>query len=228
MTTYHKKEKWRDERHTLSPHLTGLKILFGSKYWLWNYQVEKLSYVTPYHISDQVSKYADQIYRKSENLPGDLVVWDMFGGIGSDSISLSRYFSIITTELDEKTFDCLTKNISSFRLHNVNAIQGNCLSFLKTIMPDVIYYDPPWGESYKSKSSHFSFHDVFISYPTHLEGLPVNVRCTDLAKYLHENVCSKMIIKSPINSNSFDQLFQNYDKDVFIFPNKNLKFIYLK
>lgn len=223
--------KWKEnERHSLSPHLSGLKILFGSKYWIWNYQVEKLSFVTPYHISDQIGRYADLLYRKLDDSKDgrSSLVWDMFGGIGSDSMSLSRYFSVLTTELDEKTYKCLLKNVKSFRLTNVNVILGNCMSLLKVVIPDVIYFDPPWGEGYKSKLKEFSFSEVFLDYPAlDVPDLSVQVKCTDLAQYLYDHVCQQMIIKSPMNSDSFDDLFKDKIYYTFYFPKNNLKFLFI-
>jgi len=216
-------KKKNEKFNQLSPHLTGLKILFGSKYWLWTYRIEKLSFATPYHISDQVSKYADSLYRTESVLS----LWDMFGGIGTDSINFSRYFTVMVTELDQQTHKCLLKNLQSFNVHNVNAILGNCLSYLDIILPDVIYFDPPWGDTYKNKASIFDFDDVLLDYPTKTPNLPVKIKCTDLIKYIYDHVCSNIIIKSPINSDSFEKVFTNKITYIFRFPNKNLKFIFL-
>lgn len=221
-------------RKKIMTHTMGLKILFGPKYWLWSFDESKLSFVTPYILSKQISKFAyflySQIFQisKSDNI---LFLWDMFGGIGTDTVYLSQYFNIITTENDPQVFEILSKNIREFRLNNVNLIMDNCLSGLGKIRPDIIYYDPPWGESYKSKIKNFDFNQVYIDFPP-IKNDPVpqlikRVSCIDLVKYLYEHVSKNIIIKSPLNSNSFERVFPDSIQHIYKYPNKNLKFIFL-
>jgi len=215
-------------------HELGLQILFGPKYWLWYYDETKLFYITPHYLSKQMTKYADLLYqdilnRKANDPP--LLIWDMFSGIGTDAIYFSRYFNVIASELDKKTYQIFQKNIKSFNLSNINALNVNCISIASQINPDVIYYDPPWGETYRSKNKNFDFSQVFIDYPNNDDerfgNLPKKVSCTDLAKFLFRNVCKNIIIKSPMNSNSFDRIFNYNIVYTYKYKNKNLKFLFI-
>ena len=92
-------------------HATGLKILFGPKYWLWKFDETKLSFITPYILSKQMAKFSHYLYSKIYKLKQEdspLFLWDMFGGIGTDSIYLSDYFNIVTTENDPEIFKLLS------------------------------------------------------------------------------------------------------------------------
>lgn len=293
---------------------TGLKILFGPSYSQWVYDPDRLSFITPYFLSLQTSKYAYQIYslllnnsvanykdnRNYENnnsktnelktnefdlsqlkftAPGDhdaaienmfvnmsnlssgnnnvvesldiademvdvvldgptILLWDMFGGIGTDSIYLSRYFNVIVTEIDKTVHDLAVRNVRTFNKTNINLVNDNCINMINKIQPHVIYFDPPWGNSYKSRTKNFDFNEVYIDYPTpdnidqslvgsNLQQINKKVSCVDLLKYIHKHVTPYIIIKSPINSNTFDRLFPNQVQYIHKCPNKNLKFIYL-
>ena len=290
---------------------TGLKILFGPSYSQWVYDPDRLSFITPYFLSLQTSKYAYQIYslllnnsvenynennrnndnndnrnndnrnndnRNNDNymVPDDhdvaienmfvnmsskssgvvesldiadelidvvldgptILLWDMFGGIGTDSIYLSRYFNVIVTEIDKTVHDLAVRNVRTFNKTNINLVNDNCINMINKIQPHVIYFDPPWGNSYKSRTKNFDFNEVYIDYPTpdnidqslegsNLQQINKKVSCVDLLKYIHKHVTPYIIIKSPINSNTFDRLFPNQVQYIHKCPNKNLKFIYL-
>lgn len=219
---------------------TGLKILFGPKYRLWTFDETKLPYVTHYIQSKQMSKMAHFLYSQVYKLKVDdpsLLVWDMFGGIGTDAIHLSEYFNVVVTEMNENVFQIMNKNITAFHLTNVNLIRANCLIGLKKIKSDIIYYDPPWGDSwsksknYKNKNK-FDFNQVYIDYPLcpndPIPELTKKISTVDLAKYLYQNVTPNMIIKSPFNSDTFDNAFNNKIHHIQSYPNKNIKFLYLK
>jgi 16S rRNA G966 N2-methylase RsmD len=220
---------------------TGLKILFGPSYSQWVYDPERLSYITPYFLSLQTSKYAYQIYSQllshDDNPPeSTLLLWDMFGGIGTDSIYLSRYFNVIVTEIDRNIHDLAVNNVRTFNKTNINLVNDNCINMINKIQPHVIYFDPPWGNSYKNRIKNFDFNEVYIDYPvsdnpslssTDLPSLNKKVSCVDLLKYIHSNVTPYIIVKSPINSNTFERSFPNQVQYIHKCPNKNLKFIYL-
>lgn len=208
----------------------GLPLLFGPRTRDWSYDKGKLNFITPYILSTQMCRYASLIYRQYK----PQVIWDMFGGIGSDTIELSNYFSVITTEIDPQVYALLKQNISTYRCPNVNILKGNCLTLLPIMKPDVIYFDPPWGENYKSKMKNFDFSQVFLDLPM-IEGdpflatIPKKVCCTDLIMYLYKNVTQNIVIKAPLNSNTFENIFPP-TAIKYIFkssPHNNLKFIYL-
>jgi tRNA G37 N-methylase Trm5 len=92
------------------------------------------------------------------------VVWDMFAGIGTDSIRLASVAGkVISTELNPETYACLVKNIKAadvpaiIECHNADATEIKFKS-----EPDVIYFDPPWGDDFKS-GQPFSFETVHLS-----------------------------------------------------------------
>ena len=255
---------------------TGLKILFGPSYSQWVYDPERLSFITPYFLSLQTAKYAYQIYsqllyeNKSQtqsqwtialnrtinekvNPPSpSILLWDMFGGIGTDSIYLSRYFNVIVTEIDRTVHDLAVKNVRTFNKTNINLVNDNCMSMINKINPNIIYFDPPWGTAYKSRTKNFDFNDVYLDCPENMPsdhpiltsiiqlnndpGIPSievddpiisRINCVDLLRFIHTNVTPYIIVKSPINSNTFERAFSNSVQYIHKCPNKNLKFIYL-
>lgn len=214
-------------------HTMGLKILFGPKYWLWHFEENKLSFVTPYILSKQMSCFAHYLYStvyKLGETDQPLFLWDMFGGIGTDSVYLSKYFNVVATENNPNVFKLFSRNIREFNIGNINLIETNCLDGINRIKPDIIYYDPPWGETYRSKVKNFDFNQVYIDYPFDDDNLPElqkHINCMDLLIYLYNNVTPNIIIKSPLNSNTFEKAFPNRIQYIYKYPNKNLKFIYL-
>ncbi|MEX0597909.1 MAG: hypothetical protein WD512_15580 [Candidatus Paceibacterota bacterium] len=265
---------------------TGLKILFGPSYSQWVYDPERLSFITPYFLSLQTAKYAYQIYsqllyeNKSQtqsqwtialnrtiptinekvNLPTpSILLWDMFGGIGTDSIYLSRYFNVIVTEIDRTVHDLAVKNVRTFNKTNINLVNDNCMNMINKINPNIVYFDPPWGTAYKSRTKNFDFNEVYLDCPDNLpsdhpiltniiqlndqnnnqysdqevpkmemnEPIIRRINCVDLLRFIHTNVTSYIIVKSPINSNTFERAFSNSVQYIHKCPNKNLKFIYL-
>lgn len=211
-------------------HLNGLKILFGQNYQLWDYDNQQLSFVTPYFLSQQMAKLTNQFYL-SEKPGHQLQIWDMFAGIGTDSVYLSQYFNVIASELSPTVYQYARNNLDNFGCSNVNLININCVSLLTRITPDLVYFDPPWGENYNSRRKSFDFGQVMINYPLandSLPQIPKKISCLDLINYIYQNLSQNLIIKSPLNSDSYERLFGS--KIIYIHKchKKNLKFIYVK
>jgi len=211
---------------------SGLNVLFGPKFTQWKYQPNQLYYVTPYIPRLQMCKLAGQIYQRRLKKP-NIILWDMFGGIGTDSIAMSQYFNIITTEIDKDVFDILTYNIKTHGISNIQILCINCLLLLNTVKPDVIYFDPPWGPNF-SPHARFDFSEVMIDFLPKIENLNLpelniymKVSSTDVLTYILNNLTSNVIVKSPLNSNTFEELFQPYIYHIYKYPRKNLKFLYL-
>lgn len=206
-------------------HLSSLKLLFGPRISNWSYDKNKLFYVTPYLICLQVVKYADYLYNNhntNNNQPSNLLLWDMFGGIGTDTINFAKYFSILTTEIDQNTFKLLKHNITQYRISNVNLMNINCLDIIDKITTDIVYYDPPWGDNYNSKINTFDFNTLNITNSKNETFSYVKI----ILK-IYNTITKKIIIKSPLNSYTFDNIFKNKIKYTLIYPKKNLKFIFI-
>ena len=108
-------------------HVYGLKILFGEDSNKWSYDDDNLFLITPFYISKKIAELANSIFNNNNYLSfdkdhslnkDDLLIWDMFSGIGTDSLQLAEYFKIITTELNTNTYQLLVKNIYSFNKEN--------------------------------------------------------------------------------------------------------------
>ena len=113
-------------------HQGGLRILFGPRTRDWCYDKEKLNFITPYILCTQMSRYATILYHQiSPKRPQ--VLWDMFGGIGTDTIELSKYFNIITTEIDQQVYALLKQNVSTYHCPNVNIMKVNSLSLISVM-----------------------------------------------------------------------------------------------
>ena len=123
-----------------------------------------LDYITPAELFNIVIKHANIHMGGLSNK----VVWDMFAGIGTDSIRLARVSGkVIATELNKDTYQCLINNING--LNGLNALNiDTCNTDATEIftalncIPDVIYFDPPWGDTFKS-GQPFTFADVTLS-----------------------------------------------------------------
>jgi 16S rRNA G966 N2-methylase RsmD len=202
-----------------------LKVLFGTRAKIWRYNREKLYYITPFLISTQLTRLADFFYTARKNT----IIWDMFGGIGSDSIEFSKYFNVIVTEINLLTYNILQSNISAYHSTNINILNINCMLLLQdrfNFKPDVIYFDPPWGNNYNSKYNNFDFNFVWLD--TSFNNNNEQISAIKLIDYLYKNITNKIIIKSPMNSNSFEDTFNNNQILYTLkFPSKNLKFLYL-
>lgn len=233
----------------------SLSLLLGPNFRQWRYDKNRLYHVTPYYISIQMSKCADLIYMPPSSMgnnhnplswhissghnPWNLSfspeydlkckysLWDMFGGIGTDSIYLSKYFNIFTTELDSLIYSNLLHNVNTHNIKNINAINDNCINLLHIINPDIVYFDPPWGDTYKPKIKNFDFQNVFIDCPHNSNDIVKYINCIDLIKYIYNNITRKIIIKSPINSYTFDTLFKHNIIYIQRFQHKNLKFLFI-
>lgn len=203
----------------LKQGFTGLKILFGEDPTKWQYNKQQLSYVTPYYISCKIAELAHQYYPKATS------IWDMFSGIGMDAIQLAQYFSVYSTEIDQNTYNIFLKNISSHGLEDkIFPTLADCCSCIETAQPDIVFYDPAWGPSFRSNVP-FSFNDVHLS-----NGISV----PDLFMKIFNEKTKNIIIKCPIKCDTFEDLIKNANLDTskyavqkFLFTKHKLKFIFI-
>ena len=114
-----------------------IKYLFGDQLERWHYHSDYLQYVTPDQIGQKLVSLADNEYDLSR-----LHLWDMFSGIGTDTIKFSNMCRKVTaTEIDSKTHSNLKLNIKEFGVSNVDTHLADCTLFSPAGV-DLIYFDP--------------------------------------------------------------------------------------
>lgn len=194
-----------------------LKYLLGPSYSVWSFpNARYICFITPVMVMTQVIK----TYLNTRLSTGRLSVWDVFAGIGTDAIAFSKFGvfnKIIATEVLAETFSHMQRNITAFRTGSVQAHNADATVF-EIPDVDVIYFDPPWGETFKS-GQEFSFDEVT---------LPNGVRVMDLLERF-KGTGKAMIIKAPLLCKSFEAAFpQVRITHVLTFSQQKLKFIFIK
>jgi predicted RNA methylase len=186
--------------------------LLGKDHIKWTCSDESyLAYITPDIIIQKIIELA----REHFNGLTDKVIWDMFSGIGSDGLRLAIHSGkVICTEINPLTFHDLKENFSIWGCDNIELFNEDCSK--SSVDCDIIYFDPPWGSSFRSGAS-FDFKDVTLYNGTSV---------LDLAAKMQEN--HHMIIKSPISSDSFEELFAHKNIRLFTFTQQKLKFLFIK
>lgn len=183
------------------------EYLFGKNHDQWIIPSnEYLNYVTPNDIADIVFKDANQSLELGVRL-----IWDMFAGVGTDAIRLSRYAGrVVGTEINPATYQCFLKNIESHGADNVVAYNDSCHRCIEKCLEKfsrpVIYFDPPWGQGYLS-GQMFDLGAVVIG-----DSLPGadDITVKDLLLRLKKH---DMIIKVPYLC---DTVEENIDPDCII------------
>jgi len=214
--------------------VAGLKILFGQHYDKWSWKQEQLSYTTPVYIAEKIADLVKRLYKaKKEDPNSKIKVWDMFAGLGVDSVCLGlEDFEVHGTELFEDIYELLEKNIKSFGLEDkIKPYHSDCLEKLSEINSsfrgnndneklkfeyDIIYFDPPWGESFNGNKL-FDFDEVTLSN---------GIFIIDLLREIYTNYTQNIVIKSPLKCNTFENLDFIKIKRVVIFRKHHLKFIF--
>lgn len=193
-----------------------LYYLLGPGYERWRcHDIEYYAFITPKIIINKIIELSKEHFQGLS----DKVIWDMFAGIGCDGLRLAKYAGkVICTELREQTFQDLEQNIQQMDVCNVEAYNTDCCSMITSpkIMCNIVYFDPPWGDTFQS-GQPFDFKDVILD-----DGTAV----LDLASSVSES--HHMIIKAPISSDSFEDLFGERVSEVFTFTQQKLKFLIVK
>ena len=182
-----------------------LIYLFGKDHEKWVYSDTYLPYVTPEIIANNVIKSANEHF----NGLVDKVLWDMFAGVGTDAIRFSKVTGrVICTEICKNTYKNLLTNIAKHKVKNVIPHNIDCKGF--NVGCDIIYFDPPWGETFKS-GVDFQFSKDIL----------------DVALEAHKRAA--LIIKSPFSCTSFEDIFDQSDIiPVHGFRQQKLKFLYIR
>ena len=213
--------------------VAGLKILFGKQYDKWYWIQEQLSYTTPVYIAEKIADLVKRLY-KIENtvLNNKIKVWDMFAGLGVDSVCLGlEGFEVHGTELSSEIYELFKNNIKSFGC-SIIPYHSDCLKKLSEIGEssfgenndigiskfgfDIVYFDPPWGESFNSNKL-FDFTEVTLSN---------GIFIIDLLKEIYTKYTQNIVIKSPLKCNTFENLDFIKIKRIIIFRKHHLKFIF--
>jgi 16S rRNA G966 N2-methylase RsmD len=187
-----------------------LKYLFGDLQL--EFPEAYLSFVTPKNVSDTIIQLAQEHFDLT-----DKIIWDIFAGIGTDSIRFADVSNkVYCTELNENTYKVLCKNTSNkdnIMCRNIDST--TCINMHPYDQCDIVYFDPPWGSTYDKSATEFDFNNVKIN----------NLTVPQLALQLHSQ--ADLIIKSPVISNSFEDIFGS-NIDTFLFTQQKLKFLFVR
>ena len=142
----------------------------------------------------------------------------MFAGIGTDSLRLAKCAGlVISTEINPDTFQCLKRNTSIAKIQNIEIHNLDCFYAKGKIgVPDVIYFDPPWGTSFKT-GQPFSFDEIYLGNGQRIPDLfTITRECYPDASF---------IIKMPFMCD-FEKYIQESDiKCILTFSRQKLKYI---
>lgn len=84
-----------------------------------------------------------------------ITILDATGNVGSDTIGFARNFGqVISIEINQENFQALQHNVQNvYKLKNVQLHLGDsnqlASNILKSVKPNVLYIDPPWGTNYQ-------------------------------------------------------------------------------
>jgi hypothetical protein len=170
-----------------------------------------LSYVTPYEVGLSVLRFAEIEFK---NL-GSKVLWDMFAGIGTDSLLFAtRFKNVVGTELQQETYACGLKNTAE--QENIIFLNEDCANAKTRINADVVYFDPPWGPNFVS-GQPFSFENEYLANGAGILDL------------LERIPSPEIIIKAPLLCDTFEAVFPpKCIKKVYLCTDKKLKFIFVQ
>lgn len=204
-------------------HIRGLIMLFGEEeYTDWKFPDGFLPMVTPKIISQSLWTWLEHWLRKNDHT--EIREWiDLFGGIGTDSVHFLRHFTEVESaticEINSDTHECLTSNLmllaTRMRTCKVNPLCTDCILWWNEYGNEhgmdkgahegrLIYFDPPWLDY--TKSGSYEFPERFVTLLR---------SCLAHSQWV--------MVKSPLNSTSFDSCGLIHHTVTFRF--KNLKFL---
>jgi predicted RNA methylase len=193
--------------------MSRFSYLFSTEEHVLSYPSDEyLDFITPADIFNIVIVNATVQF----NCLSDKIVWDMFAGIGTDSLRLSKCSGmVIATEINTDTFNCLKQNTE----HTDNIYIYNQDCFTANIQtPDVIYFDPPWGSTFKT-GHPFCFDDVRLDNSQTVPELFLNIR----ARYPE----AMFIIKLPFMCD-FEKYINEADiRCILTFSRQKIKYIFI-
>ena len=185
--------------------------LFGGRNNLAYPNNKYLSYITPYDVVQGVMKQAGKYFNGLQ----DKIFYDMFAGIGTDTIQFAKGVKrVYAYEINKETFDCGVANISGFS--NITYSHQDCTEIQSDMITEAIaYFDPPWGRNFRPGES-FSFENETLE-----NGIPVLALLKNIP-------CRYIIIKSPLLCESFETAFPaHFIANIMLFTQQKLKFIFI-
>lgn len=184
----------------MSKHVLRDEYIYGPDHAKWSYPSDYLRFSTPYEIREAVSQRALEIF------PATTSIWDMFAGVGADTVSLMSKFPeahVVATEKNPEIYKHLIKNIPES-----NAICTDCRDALDRLTADLIFFDPPWGDHFRS-GVNFEFDQETIDL---------------LSKTIDKLGQVGVIVKCPYMCQTFEREFKDMIKVTIKFPQQKLKF----
>jgi len=100
-------------------------------------------------------KIGQDICNQLLKLPGvnrQSLITDAFAGIGGNTIIFCRNFANVrAVELNSGRAKMLTHNLNIFQIKNSTVLTGYYQVVNNRCIQDVVYFDPPWGLSYRKE-----------------------------------------------------------------------------
>lgn len=76
-------------------------------------------------------------------------VTDAFSSIGGDTINFGQMFDVVNAvEKDKIRYHCMINNVAVYGLKNIIPHNADYMKIKNTLVQDILYYDPLWGEDY--------------------------------------------------------------------------------
>ena len=100
--------------------------------------------------------------------PSNVTILDAFGNVGGDAILMALLgMKVLSIELNETRFECLTRNVASLGLGDrITSRHCNFLRWLKDVKHgtrfNLVYLDPPWFPGNGPHKATKTYTDLFI------------------------------------------------------------------
>lgn len=133
------------------------EYIYGADHAAWSYPPDYLWFSTPITIRTIVARRAHELF------PYITSIWDMFAGVGADTVSLATQFpsaSVVASEIDPEIFVHLQLNTKKFS-PRVTLLQKDCQE-CQDVTADMVYFDPPWGDTFVS-GINFDFNPEIVA-----------------------------------------------------------------
>lgn len=112
-----------------------------------NYKELQISRIGLYSISPEYisNLLLNKIYKHFPNI-NNLVITEANGGIGGDSIVLSKICKHLNViELDKLHSNIINNNLKVYKRKSFKVYNEDYTKIYNTLKQDIVYFDPPWG-----------------------------------------------------------------------------------